>query len=1663
MKRGISQSKSRRPAKSPSQYRRRLLIEGLESRQVMAGGISPDGGVGLIDDVFPRNVGSAGVDAFRFAEVEIITGRGLNDSISTAEFIPLGTGPGQQDTIDIVGSLPPLQAPGGLQGTLPEDQDYFAFDLRAGDILDLAGTGSVGGFDVFYSNGRRWFATDINQGILYPASSPLMDLGNVAGAQVIPETGRYYVRLASNGQGSAYTFGLRVYRPVLEQQPIGTKQKVFLDFDGATLPASVFTPGIPGTVRIPSLFDSLNLINLEPQDESIFIDKVLAEVEERFRSVAQFGTNGDFDTTGINGQFAIEFLNSRDHADPGEDPFVTKAYIGGTTADVLIANILGVSESLDIGNFDPSELVLLPVEFFEPEVLLFPRSNIVSVADAIAVRLATTIAHEVGHSFGLRHTDPLSATASIIDTGGTLQGTGNALGVGPDGIFGTADDTPIVFPNEDRFDPNEGYIGNERVAPTLSWVLSTGTLGGAVTGTVFSDVNRDGQLAGSGELGLGGVTVFVDFDNDGVFDPGETSTTTASNGTYSLPIGSGTFRIVAVAPAGFAPTLPSRTVTVGPGGVANVNLGFSRVVADITGTKWADINGNGFFDTGEPGIEGVFVYLDLDGDDRIDLGEPRAVTDVNGRYTINFPGPGTFVIREVVAPGFTQTFPTTGEHVVVFNGTPLGDNFNFGNLPTLDFGDAPDSYGTTLAAGGPSHGILAGLSIGTTPDRELNGVPSVGADGDDIAGFVGSGGTIVDDEDGVRILTPIGPGANATFEVSLTNTTGQTGFLQAWFDFNRDGDFNDAGERAITDATPASGIVNFNIPIPSTVTPGPLYSRFRYSLTAGLGVGGAADSGEVEDHVFTVQPSASIANNDSFTVTRNSQATPLDVLANDFETATSQLTIISIDRFSQNTRGTVTIANGGRSVFYTPPVGFTGRDNFTYTVRTSTGQTATATVAINVSFLSDVPIAVDDTFEVSEGSNNIALNVLDNDVPSRLGGVTIISVTPGSAGGQTSLAGGNQTIRYTPRAGFNGTEEFTYSISDTAGNVSSAKATVNLLPGSRNDDLVAFDVDFFDATNNTPITNVQVGDEFLVRVSVEDLRATFDNRGVFSAFLDLLYTDELVAPVPDSDNPQFNFDIVFGSEFQSGFEGIASGDADIPGLFNEVGSQRPVDDLAPTAPEGPIELFTIRMQAVGSGIAVFTSNPADEPVNETTLYNLQTAVTVAQQRLGFAELVISPPGGAFTSAVDDSFPNGLDSNGELIRGGVAATLDVTANDNLGSTEIIDEFAIVTQPNLGFATIGPNNTILYTPDASANGFDSFEYTIVTADGVRSSAQVTLTVGNAAADDLMEVALRVVDGSGNPITGNISAGSRFGLQVIVDDLRPPLTANPLGVFAAFADILYDAGIVAPSNTILGDSFDFDVVFGPEFGVVGAFGVSDRPGIIDEFGSFLTNSNPSNDPPNPALTGEPVLLATLFFNAIGNGTVQFTAGPADAIPLRESLLFQPAEPVPVSQIRYGIASVTVGGAASGEGEARQNAVNPPDVNDDGLITPMDALTVINELSRLQRAEGEGLATTVQRFTDVSGDGRVTPLDALQVINAMSRRNRLTTAPETSPAPVQIVAVDDYRTLEEVKSRRVASFSTETSFVAAPAPDDFSSDDSESEDDLLNLLADDVASVWQ
>ena len=70
-------------------------------------------------------------------------------------------------------------------------------------------------------------------------------------------------------------------------------------------------------------------------------------------------------------------------------------------------------------------------------------------------------------------------------------------------------------------------------------------------------------------------------------------------------------------------------------------------------------------------------------------------------------------------------------------------------------------------------------------------------------------------------------------------------------------------------------------------------------------------------------------------------------------------------------------------------------------------------------------------------------------------------------------------------------------------------------------------------------------------------------------------------------------------------------------------------------------------------------------------------------------------------------------------------------------------------------------------------------------------------------------------------------------------------------------------------------------------------------------------------------------------------------------------------------------------------QNLLSPPDVNDSGSITSLDALTIINEIDRRQESRLppiDSIDDFAGFYLDVSGDGVLSALDSLLVINAMA-----------------------------------------------------------------------------
>ncbi len=170
-----------------------------------------------------------------------------------------------------------------------------------------------------------------------------------------------------------------------------------------------------------------------------------------------------------------------------------------------------------------------------------------------------------------------------------------------------------------------------------------------------------------------------------------------------------------------------------------------------------------------------------------------------------------------------------------------GVQVNTANL--LDFGDAPDSYGTTIESNGARHGL--GSTDGTRAVESKTSVrlgPSVDGESDAYA-YPLSDSKEGNDEDGVKFINNIVQHQSARVAVSAP----EGGYLNVWLDANRNGAF-DGSDHVITDQLLNPGEQTVSFTVPSNVVEGDSWARFRISSLPGLEATGGAPDGEVEDY-----------------------------------------------------------------------------------------------------------------------------------------------------------------------------------------------------------------------------------------------------------------------------------------------------------------------------------------------------------------------------------------------------------------------------------------------------------------------------------------------------------------------------------------------------------------------------------------------------------------------------------------------------------------------------------------------------------------------------------------------------------------------------------------------------------------------------------------------
>jgi len=164
-----------------------------------------------------------------------------------------------------------------------------------------------------------------------------------------------------------------------------------------------------------------------------------------------------------------------------------------------------------------------------------------------------------------------------------------------------------------------------------------------------------------------------------------------------------------------------------------------------------------------------------------------------------------------------------------------------------DFGDAPDAVGalgypTLLANTGAHHVIVPNIFMGGSVDDEPNGQPDPVALGDDNDGN--------DDEDGVVFTSPLVQGQPATVDITVS----VDGYIDAWLDFNIDGDWMESDEIIMPTVNVVAGLNNMTFMVPPTAVPGSTFARFRYTTYGGVPFDGLANDGEVEDYEVDILP-----------------------------------------------------------------------------------------------------------------------------------------------------------------------------------------------------------------------------------------------------------------------------------------------------------------------------------------------------------------------------------------------------------------------------------------------------------------------------------------------------------------------------------------------------------------------------------------------------------------------------------------------------------------------------------------------------------------------------------------------------------------------------------------------------------------------------------------
>ena len=911
-----------------------------------------------------------------------------------------------------------------------------------------------------------------------------------------------------------------------------------------------------------------------------------------------------------------------------------------------------------------------------------------SVNDEPTITIDSTLTTDEDNNQSLTFTfsdidgDTVSATVTTQANHGVASVSGTTVSYAPDANFNGSDSFTLTLTD------GAGYTTTQVISVTVNSSNDAPTI--TIDNTLTTDEDNNQNLT----------FTFNDVDGDTV---SATVSTQASHGVASV---SGT-TISYVPDANFNGS-DSFTLTLTDGAGYTTTQVISVTVNSVNDEPTITIDST--LTTDEDNNQSLtFTFSDIDGDTvsaTVTSQASNGVASVSGTTIsyvpdANFNGSDSFTLTLTDSAGYstTQVISVTvnsvnDEPTITIDSTLITNEDNTQSL-IFTFSDVDGDTVSATVSTQANHGVasVSGTTVSYAPDADFNGSDSFTLTLTDSAGYTTTQ---------VISVTVNSSNDEPTITIDNTLTTDEDNNQNLTFTFSdADGDTVSASVSTQANHGVASVSGTTISYVPDTNFNGS--DSFTLTLTDNAGY---STTQVISVTVNSVNDEPTITIDNTLTTDEdNNQSLTFTFSDVDGDTVSASVS-------TQANYGVASV--NGTTVSYAPDANFNGSDSFTLTLTDSAGYTTTQVISVTVNSSNDDPtITIDNTLTTDEDNNqNLTFSFSDVD-----GDTVSATVTTQASHGVASVSG--TTISYAPDTNFNGSDNFTLTLTDSAGYTTTQ--TISVTVNSVNDaPSITIDSTLITSEDNTQSLTFTFSD-----VDGDTVSATVTtqaNHGVASV------SGTTVSYAPDAnfngsdsftlsltDNAGYTtMQIISVTVNSSNDEPTITIDSTL--TTDEDNNQTLTFTFSDV--DGDTVSATVSTQAnhgVASVSGTTVSYAPDANYNGSDSFILTLTDNAGYSTTQAISVTVNSVNDVPTITIDSTLTTDEDNNQNL-----TFTFSDVDGDTVSAT-------VSTQATNGVASVS-GTTVSYAPNTNFNGTDSFTLTLTDNAGYTTTQAITVTVNS-----------------------------------------------------------------------------------------------------------------------------------------------------------------------------------------------------------------------------------------------------------------------------------------------------------------------------------------------